>query len=466
MQQPISFAPSAQAGSDGTATFIVPSVPISQTWIGTLSIPGAPSSAGFSAQIGGLSAGNWIGQNTFGPVTIPQNLNLEVMATSLTPGDSYQLNFQGTVYTSEEALPAFAFPAATPTTQQTLQTMNLLGTGVASTSGESVTITIDPTWRSIWVILNPDLLNVAATAGITPTLQGTTTLNYFEGLQPPYLSTNTPTWAFTRFPLIYGPDTEVTLSIPAVNVITAGSTFWYGYDTQPVDIAVYDESVAITSTVVQPTASLLNATVVQPTAANLNARVSQPTASSLQAQVSQPTASSLNATVVQATAANLNATVSQSTPANLQVTANQATAANLNATVVQGTGVNLLNQIRQTFTYLGLPIWANVPTISTGGLTRITQAATASRVALLTAPVGALRLHSLSVTGSTTATNYCQLYDASSGGNLLAQIYATSSTIVLDGLSTTTGVWLIANTTGMTVTLSYDAVPSYNYTVL
>ena len=421
MQQPISFAPSAQASSSGTATFTVPSVPISQTWIGTLSIPGAPSSASFSALIGGLSSGNWIGQNTFGPITIPQNLNLQVTATSLTPGQSYQLNFQGTVYTSEEALPSFAFPAATPVTQQTLQTMNLLGTGVAAIGGESVTITIDPTWRSIWVILNPNLGNAAGTAGITPTLQGTTTQNYFEGLQPPYLTFNSPTWAFTRFPLIYGPDTVVTLTIPPVNVITAGSTFWYGYDTQPVDIAVYDESVAITTT------------VVQPTAANLNARVSQ------------PTAANLNATVVQATAANLQAQVSQST------------AANLNNTPTQSTAMNLLGQLRQTGSFGGFLYQVLVPTYNSGGVTKITQAATTSRAALLSSPtVASYRLHSISISGG-VSTNYCQLWDASSGGNLLVTINALSNTLMLEGLlETTTGIWLIGSTTGMSITLCYD----------
>ena len=446
MQQPISFAPSAQASSSGTATFTVPSVPISQTWIGTLSIPGAPSSASFSALIGGLSSGNWIGQNTFGPVTIPQNLNLQVTATSLTPGQSYQLNFQGTVYTSEEALPSFAFPAATPVTQQTLQTMNLLGTGVATTGGESVTITIDPTWRSIWVILNNTLLNAAGTAGIIPTLQGTTTLNYFEGLQPPYLTSNSPTWAFTRFPLIYGPDTVVTLTIPAANLITSGSTFWYGYDTQPVDIAVYDESVAITSTVVQPTASLLNATVYQTNAANLLARVSQPTASSLQAQVSQPTASNLNATVVQSTAANLQAQVSQPTAANLQVTVNNTTS-----------GAQNIAQLRQAFNSSGTNYEAVVPVYQFAGETKVTQTATTSRVSIVTAPILARNvLKAISISGG-AATNYCQIWDASSGGNLIVTINALSNTLLLDGISTQTNLYLVGSTTGMSVTLIYDA---------
>jgi len=434
MQQPISFAPSAQASSSGTATFTVPSVPISQTWIGTLSIPGAPSSASFSALIGGLSSGNWIGQNTFGPVTIPQNLNLQVTATSLTPGQSYQLNFQGTVYTSEEALPSFAFPAATPVTQQTLQTMNLLGTGVATTGGESVTITIDPTWRSIWVILNNTLVNAAGTAGITPTLQGTTTLNYFEGLQPPYLTSNSPTWAFTRFPLIYGPDTVVTLTIPAANLITAGSTFWYGYDTQPVDIAVYDESVAITTT------------VVQPTAANLNARVSQATYANLNAQVAQPTASLLNATVVQATAANLQAQVSQSTPANLQVTVNNTTS-----------GAQNFAQLRQAFNFSGTNYEAVVPVYQYAGETKVTQTATTSRVLLVSAPILARNvLKAISISGG-AATNYCQIWDASSGGNLIVTINALSNTLLLDGISTQTNLYLVGSTTGMSVTLIYDA---------
>ena len=434
MQQPISFAPSAQASSSGTATFTVPSVPISQTWIGTLSIPGAPSSASFSALIGGLSSGNWIGQNTFGPVTIPQNLNLQVTATSLTPGQSYQLNFQGTVYTSEEALPSFAFPAATPVTQQTLQTMNLLGTGVATTGGESVTITIDPTWRSIWVILNNTLVNAAGTAGITPTLQGTTTLNYFEGLQPPYLTSNSPTWAFTRFPLIYGPDTVVTLTIPAANLITSGSTFWYGYDTQPVDIAVYDESVAITTT------------VVQPTAANLNARVSQATYANLNAQVAQPTASLLNATVVQATAANLQAQVSQSTPANLQVTVNNTTS-----------GAQNFAQLRQAFNFSGTNYEAVVPVYQYAGETKVTQTATTSRVLLVSAPILARNvLKAISISGG-AATNYCQIWDASSGGNLIVTINALSNTLLLDGISTQTNLYLVGSTTGMSVTLIYDA---------
>jgi len=434
MQQPISFAPSAQASSSGTATFTVPSVPISQTWIGTLSIPGAPSSASFSALIGGLSSGNWIGQNTFGPITIPQNLNLQVTATSLTPGQSYQLNFQGTVYTSEEALPSFAFPAATPVSQQTLQAQIYLGTAVTNaTSSTTQLITLDPTWRSIWVLTKGGY-NLTATGISLPYLTGTTSQVIFDAMSPPYITTTFGTiyQQFFRIPIIPALDQTVTLTMP-IDATGSAATYFWGADTAPVDTAVYDESTNLT------------VTANQSTAANLQTTASQPTASLLNATVAQPTASLLNATVVQSTAANLQAQVSQST------------AANLNNTPTQSTAMNLLGQLRQTGSFGGFLYQVLVPTYNSGGVTKITQAATTSRAALLSSPtVASYRLHSISISGG-VSTNYCQLWDASSGGNLLVTINALSNTLMLEGLlDTTTGIWLIGSTTGMSITLCYD----------
>ena len=446
MQQPISFAPSAQASSSGTATFTVPSVPISQTWIGTLSIPGAPSSASFSALIGGLSSGNWIGQNTFGPITIPQNLNLQVTATSLTPGQSYQLNFQGTVYTSEEALPSFAFPAATPVSQQTLQAQIYLGTAVTNaTLSTTQLITLDPTWRSIWVLTKGGY-NLTATGISLPYLTGTTSQVIFDAMSPPYITTTFGTiyQQFFRIPIIPALDQTVTLTMP-IDATGSAATYFWGADTAPVDTAVYDESTNLTVTANQSTAANLQTTASQPTASLLNATVVQPTAANLNARVAQPTASLLNATVVQSTAANLQAQVSQSTPANLQVTVNNTTS-----------GAQNFAQLRQAFNFSGTNYEAVVPVYQYAGETKVTQTATTSRVLLVSAPILSRNvLKAISISGG-AATNYCQIWDASSGGNLIVTINALSNTLLLDGISTQTNLYLVGSTTGMSVTLIYD----------
>ena len=91
----------------GYATFTWESIPVSQTWVGTLSCPAAPYFAAmtvfnFADQIGFFRA-----SNAFGPFYLPAGGQLSVTATGLLPGTQYTMFFIGYVSTETEVPPVF-----------------------------------------------------------------------------------------------------------------------------------------------------------------------------------------------------------------------------------------------------------------------------------------------------------------------------------------------------------------------
>jgi len=91
----------------GYATFTWESIPVSQTWVGTLSCPAAPYFAAmtvfnFADQIGFFRA-----SNAFGPFYLPAGGQLSVTASGLTSGTQYTMFFVGYVSTEMEVPPVF-----------------------------------------------------------------------------------------------------------------------------------------------------------------------------------------------------------------------------------------------------------------------------------------------------------------------------------------------------------------------
>ena len=103
--QPIPLVPPATSNASGAVTFSVPMVPTSQTWVGSLFVIGAPTSAQFTATAGADCLGQWIGANTYGPITVDAAQALTVTGTGLAANTQYQLSWQGTVFT-EQSPPA------------------------------------------------------------------------------------------------------------------------------------------------------------------------------------------------------------------------------------------------------------------------------------------------------------------------------------------------------------------------
>ena len=108
--QPVAYPITVTAtgnANNGVATFTWPSIPLSQTWVGTLSCPVAPYYAAmtvfnFADQIGFFRA-----SNAFGPFYIPAGGQLSVTATGLIPGMQYTMFFVGYVSTETEVPPVF-----------------------------------------------------------------------------------------------------------------------------------------------------------------------------------------------------------------------------------------------------------------------------------------------------------------------------------------------------------------------
>ena len=119
----------------GYATFTWESIPVSQTWVGTLSCPAAPYFAAmtvfnFADQIGFFRA-----SNAFGPLYLPAGGQLSVTATGLLPGTQYTMFFIGYVSTETEVPPVFPNAYADTviaTNQGGLQQVTLIGAPVSA----------------------------------------------------------------------------------------------------------------------------------------------------------------------------------------------------------------------------------------------------------------------------------------------------------------------------------------------
>lgn len=100
------------ADADGAATFTFPPVPQALSWVGNISITGAPMTATFNATVGQTPWGYWQGPFGFGPILCPQNMTLVIAATGLKPGVQYAALWLGQSAPPDELPPTMPAPAA------------------------------------------------------------------------------------------------------------------------------------------------------------------------------------------------------------------------------------------------------------------------------------------------------------------------------------------------------------------
>jgi hypothetical protein len=100
MQRLIQAASGTVAG-DGSLTLVFPATPLGSVWTGVVSLPTAPSSAIWTAQILGSPWGTWAGSAPFGPIQSWGGEQLTIIGTNLPPG--YVANAQWTGTSEDEA---------------------------------------------------------------------------------------------------------------------------------------------------------------------------------------------------------------------------------------------------------------------------------------------------------------------------------------------------------------------------
>jgi hypothetical protein len=220
------------AAVDGTATFnFTPGPLLGQVYQGTVSCPNAPGSAQFTPIISNQPSSGWIGVNTGGPYSIQSSDTMTVTATGLQPGITYTCRFIGQVISTAD----YAYqPEASTAIVQPPNALLLGLDHIAFGGGPDVfTISLDTTWRAIWVIAK----GVSGPAPVgAATLTGTQSgLNYVPFL-PPYFNNGT----LYRFPLLAGVDSTARLTF--TNTVAVQMNAWYGADLADVDAVIYNTS--------------------------------------------------------------------------------------------------------------------------------------------------------------------------------------------------------------------------------
>lgn len=228
MRQAIPLGPAGQSDASGSLTISFPSVPVSQTWVGSLSISGAPTAAVISASVNSLTYGTWTGANTFGPISVGANETLVVVATNLLPNTNYQPSFIGVVFTSEE--PMLTWPTSNTSTTGVYFPQVPIGSAQSVLGTTTFTVQVQASWRSLYIsgaVVNPSL------APITPLVTGVQSLHQYP------VTTNGLGGAdqfYYQVPLVPGLDQSVTVTYSGS---IAGTTIYYGADFAPADQSVF-----------------------------------------------------------------------------------------------------------------------------------------------------------------------------------------------------------------------------------
>jgi len=231
MRQAIPLGPGGTSDSLGNLTLTYGNVPTGQTWIGTMSIPGAPASALIVAQVGNITYGTWTGSNTFGPITVGQSDNLELTITNLLPSTAYQAAWNGVVYTNEEG--PLVWPAANSSTTGVYYPFVPVGTykTIAGAASQYFDVTIQGSWRSLYLT---GLANDGS-APIVPVVVGNQ-----SGFQYSVFSDGASTGAnayYWHVPLL-PVGVDQTVRVTYSNVFNS-TTIYYGGDYSPAEQAVY-----------------------------------------------------------------------------------------------------------------------------------------------------------------------------------------------------------------------------------
>jgi hypothetical protein len=129
---------STNQGDNSAATFTWESIPTSQTWVGTLSCPGAPYFAVFTVFNFADQIGFFRASNAFGPFYLPAGCQLSVQATGLFATSQFTMFFVGYVSTELEVPPVF--PNAYADTVIATNQGGLAGTFVDATQSSNTTV--------------------------------------------------------------------------------------------------------------------------------------------------------------------------------------------------------------------------------------------------------------------------------------------------------------------------------------
>lgn len=108
--QPINFGASIVANADSTAVFTFSHVALGQTWTVSLNCATAPDTANFTAYTGASDFGSFRSSNVWGPLQLQGGDQLIVDAVGLVPGETYQMQMQGSAVTGGQ--PGISVPQA------------------------------------------------------------------------------------------------------------------------------------------------------------------------------------------------------------------------------------------------------------------------------------------------------------------------------------------------------------------
>jgi len=231
--QPINYVISQTAANDGTATFLFDAVALSNTWTLTINCATAPDTARFTAATGGTQFGQFKGSNSWGPLQLQGGDRLQVTSTGLVPGTLYQMAGYG--YANIVNDPQIVYPdsyadSVTTSTEQLYLANNEYFGGSPTT----FTVTVQPTWRSIYFVG----ISTSGAPGITVTAVGQQSGFNYNVISVPYVAGTGSTTQFVyRIPIVNGLDTTILFTCSGATPYT----FYYGADLANIDVAVYPE---------------------------------------------------------------------------------------------------------------------------------------------------------------------------------------------------------------------------------
>ena len=154
----------------GTATFKFDSPPAGTTWTGTLTCSDAPSTAVFTATVGGTSWGSWGGNSVFGPIQVQgqgaQQLVITATGLALSTSTTYEIWMLGSSDDTSNVAPIWPDATSSALTAQingsvTLNTASTLiaqgGAAITTAFTSIYNVTLTQTFTSFCVIVGGDV---------------------------------------------------------------------------------------------------------------------------------------------------------------------------------------------------------------------------------------------------------------------------------------------------------------------
>ena len=249
MIQQLSKNVSVVADSTGAAVFTFESIPVSQTWIFTVNIPGAEDTALTTGSSGASVYGQWKGSNSFGPIQLGTAEQLVLTSVGLVPGVLYVASINGYAATSEDVPPVYptAYADTVTTSQQQIVLINATNTVPVSTNiNTTYRINVQPGYRSIYAVGVFPTDPGAGFNGWRITATGVQSGTTYQPFIPPYFNANTsgsgayPDTLNVRFAILNGVDTQIDVKFVATGS-AAGTAYnlIIGADLANVDTSIY-----------------------------------------------------------------------------------------------------------------------------------------------------------------------------------------------------------------------------------